>query len=47
LVEILPELPMPSVAIHAVHAFGRQLPVRARLFMDFLVERMGKLTGQR
>jgi hypothetical protein len=29
---------------HAVHAFGRQLPVPARLFMDFLVERMGKLS---
>ena len=43
LVEILPNLPMPSVPTHAVHAFGRQLPVRARLFMDFLVERIGKL----
>jgi DNA-binding transcriptional LysR family regulator len=43
LVEILPDLLMPSVPTHAVHAFGRQLPVRARLFMDFLVERMGKL----
>jgi DNA-binding transcriptional LysR family regulator len=44
LVEILPDLPMPSVPAHAVHAFGRQLPARARLFMDFLVERMGKLS---
>jgi DNA-binding transcriptional LysR family regulator len=43
LVEVLPDLPMPSVPTHAVHAFGRQLPVRARLFMDFLVEWMGKL----
>ncbi len=42
LVEILPDLPMPSVPAHAVHAFGRQLPVRARLFIDFLVERLGK-----
>jgi DNA-binding transcriptional LysR family regulator len=47
LVQILPDLPMPTVPTHAVHAFGRQLPVRARLFVDFLVERMGKLTGQR
>ena len=26
--------------MHVVHAFGRQLPVRPRLFIDFLVERM-------
>jgi DNA-binding transcriptional LysR family regulator len=44
LVEVLPGLPMPNVPVHAVHAFGRQLPLRARLFMDFLVERMGKLS---
>jgi DNA-binding transcriptional LysR family regulator len=43
LVEILPDVPMPSVPAHAVHAFGRQPPVRARLFIDFLVERLGKL----
>jgi DNA-binding transcriptional LysR family regulator len=40
LVEILPDLAMPKVPMHVVHAFGRQLPVRARLFIDFLVERM-------
>jgi len=45
LVEILPDLAMPTVPMHVVHAFGRQLPVRARLFIDFLVERMGPLGG--
>ena len=45
LVEILPDLAMPKVPIHVVHAFGRQLPVRARLFIDFLVERMYSLSG--
>jgi DNA-binding transcriptional LysR family regulator len=40
LVEILPDPAMPKVPMHVVHAFGRQLPVRARLFIDFLVERM-------
>jgi DNA-binding transcriptional LysR family regulator len=45
LVEILPDLAMPKVPMHVVHAFGRQLPVRARLFIDFLVERMGPLGG--
>ncbi|CAN7714042.1 LysR family transcriptional regulator [Bradyrhizobium sp. LjRoot220] len=39
LVEILPDVAMPSVPMHVVHAFDRQLPVRARLFVDFLVER--------
>jgi DNA-binding transcriptional LysR family regulator len=45
LVEILPDLAMPKVPMHVVHAFGRQLPVRARLFIDFLVERMDSLGG--
>ena len=43
LVEILPDVAMPSVPMHVVHAFGRQLPVRARLFVDFLVERMSRI----
>jgi DNA-binding transcriptional LysR family regulator len=42
LVEVLPDLAMPSIPMHAVHAFGRQLPVRARLFMDFLVEHVAR-----
>ncbi len=40
LVLVLPELPMISTPIHVLHAFGRQLPLRARLFIDFLVERI-------
>ena len=43
LIEILPDVAMPSVPMHVVHAFGRQLPVRARLFVDFLVERVGRI----
>jgi hypothetical protein len=39
-VEILPDPAMAMVPMHVVHAFGRQLLVRARLFIDFLVERM-------
>jgi DNA-binding transcriptional LysR family regulator len=46
LVEVLPELAMPKVPAHVVHAFGRQLPVRARLFIDFLAERMGTLNAR-
>jgi DNA-binding transcriptional LysR family regulator len=41
LVEILPDVAMPSFPMHVVHAFGSQLPVRVRLFIDFLVEQMG------
>jgi hypothetical protein len=33
--------------VHFVHAFGRQLPMRARLFIDFLVERMGVMRVMR
>ena len=42
MVEVLPHLAMPALPAYALHAFGRQLPIRGRLFIDFLVE---KLTG--
>ena len=35
---VLPEIPMFTTPIYVLHAFGRQLPLRARLFIDFLVE---------
>jgi DNA-binding transcriptional LysR family regulator len=38
---VLPEIPMFTTPIHVLHAFGRQLPLRARLFIDFLVEALG------
>jgi len=38
LIQILPQFPMLVSPISALHPFGRQLPVRARLFVDFLVE---------
>jgi DNA-binding transcriptional LysR family regulator len=40
LVEVLPHLAMPSLPAYALHAFGRQLPLRGRLFIDFLVEEL-------
>ena len=43
LVELLPDLDFPAMPVFAVHAFGRQLPVRARLFIDSLAERIGAL----
>ncbi|XBS69493.1 LysR family transcriptional regulator [Acerihabitans sp. KWT182] len=38
LIQILPTFPMLISPIHVLHPFGRQLPVRARLFMEFLAE---------
>ena len=43
LVRILPGVAMPTMPAHIVHAFGRQLPVRARLFVDFLAGQMARL----
>jgi DNA-binding transcriptional LysR family regulator len=41
LIQVLPHLAHPTMPVHVVHAYGRQLPLRARLFIDFLVERVG------
>ena len=43
LVVVLPDLPMHTLPVHALHAFGRQIPLRVRLFIDFLVERIGAM----
>jgi DNA-binding transcriptional LysR family regulator len=43
LVVALPDLPMHTLPVHALHAFGRQIPLRVRLFIDFLVERIGAM----
>lgn len=37
---VLPEIPMPSVPVQVLHAFGRSVPSRARVFLDFVVARM-------
>jgi DNA-binding transcriptional LysR family regulator len=38
---VLPEIPMFTTPVHILHPFGRQLPLRVRLFIDFLVEALG------
>jgi DNA-binding transcriptional LysR family regulator len=43
LVVVLPERELPNVPIHALHAFGRHTPARARLLIDFLVEHFESL----
>jgi DNA-binding transcriptional LysR family regulator len=40
---VLPGIPMFTTPVYVLHAFGRQLPLRARLFIDFLVEDLGTL----
>ena len=44
LVRVLPDLAMPRMQVFAVHAFGRQLTIRARLFIDALAERLAALS---
>lgn len=42
---VLPEVPMFTTPVYVLHPFGRQLPLRARLFIDFLVEAIGGISG--
>ena len=43
LIEVLPHVAMSRLPVYALHSFGRQLPVRARLFIDFLLEKVAGL----
>ncbi|MDQ0474971.1 LysR family transcriptional regulator [Labrys wisconsinensis] len=45
LVPVLPDLALPAQPVYALHAFGRQVPIRARLFIDFLAERFAAATA--
>ena len=40
--EVLPDLPPPSLPVHVLYAPQRQLPARLRVFVDWLVELMGR-----
>ena len=40
---VLPNIPMFTTPITVLHPFGRQLPLRARLFINFLAEAIGGL----
>jgi DNA-binding transcriptional LysR family regulator len=44
LVPVLPHRPLPPVAISALHAFGRQAPARARLFIEFVATEVSGLS---
>ena len=43
LVELLAHLAMPALPAYALHAFGRQLPIRGRLFINFMIEKLSSL----
>jgi len=43
LLEVLPHLAMPALPAYALHAFGRQLPIRGRLFINFMIEKLSGL----
>jgi DNA-binding transcriptional LysR family regulator len=43
---VLPEIPLSAEPVYVLHPFGRQIPLRARLFIDFLVETIGGLSGR-
>jgi DNA-binding transcriptional LysR family regulator len=38
---VLHEIPMFTTPVYVLHPFGRQLPLRVRLFIDFLIEALG------
>ena len=42
LIEVLTEAPLPKLPVYALHAFGRQLPARTRLFIEFLLNKASK-----
>lgn len=41
LVEVLPDWRPPPIAVHALYPPNRQLPLRTRRFLDFLIEALG------
>lgn len=46
LVEVLPDWRPPPIAVHALYPPNRQLPLRTRRFLDFLIEALGGVTAR-
>jgi len=42
---VLPKLLMPGLKVHAVHAYGRQVPIRVRVFIEFLQQQFSAHSG--
>lgn len=47
LVQVLPSLPLPSLPLQYIHAFGRLLPARVRLLTDFVEAEMRRILDDR
>jgi len=45
LVQVLPQLRLPSLPLHAMHAFGRLTPARVRLFTDFVAREIQRIVA--
>jgi DNA-binding transcriptional LysR family regulator len=43
---VLPEIPMVREPVNVLHPFGHQLPLRVRVFINFLVEAIGGLSDR-
>jgi len=41
---VLPDVPLQSVPVQALHAFGRNVPARARIFIEFISRRLAVST---
>jgi DNA-binding transcriptional LysR family regulator len=37
---VLPDHALVSVPVHAIHAFGKNMPTRARVFVDFVAAQL-------
>lgn len=39
---VLPDQALACVPVHAIHAFGKNMPTRARVFVDFVTAQLSK-----
>ncbi|WP_419710989.1 LysR family transcriptional regulator [Pseudomonas sp. NFX224] len=46
LMHVLPDHPLPVLAIHSLHAFGALTPIRIKLFADFVQQELLRLGGR-
>jgi len=45
LVQVLPQLRLPSLPLQSMHAFGRLTPARVRLFTDFVAREVQSIVA--
>jgi DNA-binding transcriptional LysR family regulator len=42
---VLPRVPLIPVPVQAIHAFGRNMPMKAKIFIDFIAEHLASLAA--